>query len=67
MIELTRIDGTTFHLNPDLIEVLEATHDTHITLINGHKYVCAETPDQIRELIVAYRRESIGAMQRRTA
>lgn len=67
MIELTRIDGTTFYLNPDLIEVIEATHDTHITLVNGHKYVCAETPEAIRERIVAFRRESIGAVMRRTA
>jgi len=28
-------------LNPDLIEVMEATHDTHLTLTNGHRYVCA--------------------------
>jgi len=35
MIQLTRIDGTTFYLNPDLIEIVEATHDTYITLTNG--------------------------------
>lgn len=64
MIKLTRIDGTTFYLNPDLIEVLEATHDTHVMLTNGHKYVCAETPDLLIERIAEFRRMSIGAIRR---
>lgn len=64
MIQLTRIDGTTFYLNPDLIEVVEATHDTHITLTNGHKYVCAETPSSLIERIAEFRRMSIGAIRR---
>lgn len=64
MIRLTRIDGTTFYLNPDLIEMVEATHDTHITLVNGHRYVCAEPPDQIAALIVEFRRASGGAVRR---
>jgi flagellar protein FlbD len=64
MIPLTRIDGTVFYLNPDLIEMVEATHDTHITLVNGHKYLCADTPEAIAELIADYRRASIGAMRR---
>lgn len=64
MIPLTRIDGTTFFLNPDLIEVLEASHDTHITLINGHRYVCIDTPDVIAERIAEYRRATMGALRR---
>lgn len=32
MIQLKGIDGTKFYINPDLIEVMEATHDTHVTL-----------------------------------
>ena len=64
MIQLTRIDGTEFYLNPDLIEVLENSHDTHITLTNGHRYVCAETPDVIVERSAAYRRQTMGAIRR---
>ncbi|MCC7365463.1 MAG: flagellar FlbD family protein [Dehalococcoidia bacterium] len=66
MIELTRIDGTTFYLNPDHIELMEGSHETHITLSNGHKYVCAESPDVIVERIAEYRR-SASAMLRRIA
>ena len=64
MIELTRIDGTVFYLNPDLIEVIDASHDTHITLTNGHRYVCAEAPDRIAERIAEYRRATMGAIRR---
>lgn len=64
MIKLTRIDGTLFYLNPDLIEVMEATHDTHLTLTNGHRYVCAESPDLIVERIAEFRRLAMGAIRR---
>jgi flagellar protein FlbD len=64
MIRLTRIDGTPFFINPDLIEVLESTHDTHITLTNGHRYVCAESPEVIAELIADYRRQTACALRR---
>lgn len=64
MIQLTRIDGTVFYLNPDLMEILEATHDTHVTLTNGHRYVCAEKPEEIVNRIAEFRRMSIGAIRR---
>ncbi|MCA9825567.1 MAG: flagellar FlbD family protein [Dehalococcoidia bacterium] len=64
MIELTRIDGTTFYLNPDLIEVVEATHDTHVSLTNGHKYVCRESPEIIVQRIAEFRRASTGTFRR---
>lgn len=64
MIQLTRIDGTTFFLNPDLIEVVEASHDTHITLVNGHKYVCSESPQAIADNIAEFRRKSFGVVAR---
>ncbi|OAI40694.1 flagellar protein FlbD [bacterium SCGC AG-212-C10] len=64
MIELTRIDGSVFFLNPDLIEVVEAMHDTHITLVNGHRYVCSEAPAVIQERIAEYRRSTFGTIRR---
>ena len=35
MITVTRRNGTAFALNPDLIERVEATPDTVITLVSG--------------------------------
>jgi flagellar protein FlbD len=50
---LTRLNGPAFALNPDLIERAEATPDTVITLVDGAKYVVAESlvevVDRIRE------------------
>lgn len=42
MIEVTRFDGSTFYLNVDLVETVEATPDTVILLSNGHRYVVRE-------------------------
>ncbi|MDQ1520123.1 MAG: flagellar protein FlbD [Actinomycetota bacterium] len=42
MITVTRLNGGAFALNPDLIERVEATPDTVITLVDGAKYVVRE-------------------------
>ena len=51
MITVTRRGGgTSFALNPDLIERLEQTSDadgTVITLVSGTQYVVADTVEQI--------------------
>jgi len=39
--------GERFGVNPDLIERIEATPDTVITLTNGTKHVVEETLDEI--------------------
>ncbi|WP_183093919.1 flagellar FlbD family protein [Nocardioides stalactiti] len=60
MITLTRLSGTVFLLNVDLIERMDATPDTVITLVDGKKYVVAETLEQIRREVVQYRAEIIS-------
>jgi len=42
IIELTKLNEKKFLLNNDLIEVIEETPDTIITLINGKKIVVKE-------------------------
>jgi flagellar protein FlbD len=54
VIELTRINGSPVWLNPLLIEAVESTPDSVVTLINGHKYLVRETPAEIQESIVRY-------------
>lgn len=49
MIPLTRLKGTVFYVNPDLIETVEATPDTVITLTNGHKYLIEEGPQEVSD------------------
>ncbi len=43
MICLTRLSGSVFALNSDLIERVDSTPDTVITLMDGSKYVVAES------------------------
>ncbi len=56
MIELTRLGGGVFCLNPDQIETVEATPDTVVTLTNGHRYIVRETPAEVTERVVSFRR-----------
>ncbi len=58
MITVTRLNGATFALNPDLIERVETTPDTIIILVDGAKYVVCESVDAI----IANIRESKAAV-----
>jgi flagellar protein FlbD len=60
MIELTRLKGAKFALNPDQIETAEETPDTVITLLNGHKYIVRESVGEIISRIESFRRNSSG-------
>jgi flagellar protein FlbD len=56
MIQLTRLNHVPFYLNPDLIEHMEITPDTIITLTTGQKYIVLESPEQVLERLVLFRR-----------
>jgi len=43
-------------INAELIETVEATPDTVITLTTGHKVIVQESVDEIIRLVVAYKR-----------
>lgn len=53
MILLTRLSGSPFVLNSDLIERVDSAPDTIVTLVDGTKYVVAE---DMREVVNAIRR-----------
>lgn len=55
MIMLTRLSGSGFVLNSDLIERVEETPDTVVTLVDGKKYVVAESPTQIVRAVREHR------------
>jgi len=55
VILLTRLNGPVFALNPDLVERADSTPDTVITLVDGTKYVVAESLPQLVALIRQYR------------
>lgn len=60
MIELTDIGGKRRYLNSDLIEFMEEVPETLVVLLNGHRYMVQESPEEVVRLIVDFRRESTG-------
>ncbi len=56
MIRVTRINHRPLFLNSDLIEHMETTPDTLISLTNGQKYVVLEAAEDILEMVVEFRR-----------
>ena len=55
MIQITRLNDTEIIVNADLIEVIEATPDTIITLIDGTRFVVREHPLELVDRIQRYR------------
>lgn len=55
MIELTRLNGARLALNSDLIQSMESSPDTTVTLINGEKLVVRENTETVIELTLHYR------------
>ena len=60
MIYVTRLNHTPMVLNSDLIEQIEMTPDTVISLTNGQKIMVLESSEELIERVVTYRR-SIAA------
>lgn len=56
MIKVTRLNGSELVLNADLIETIEATPDTVLSLTTEHKYVVREDVEEIVSRVVAYKR-----------
>ncbi len=54
MIKVTRLNGEPIYLNSNLIEFIEATPDTMITLTTGKKIIIKENIDYVIERIVEY-------------
>ncbi|HYZ86185.1 MAG TPA: flagellar FlbD family protein [Bryobacteraceae bacterium] len=57
MITLTRLNHSQFVLNSDLVETIESTPDTVVTLTNSQKVVVKETPQEVVNRIIEFRRQ----------
>ena len=57
MIHVTRLNHTPVVLNCDLIEHLEMTPDTVISLTTGQKLMVLESAEEIIDRIVKFRRK----------
>ncbi len=56
MIRVTRVNGEQFYVNADLIQFIESTPDTIITLVNAKKLTVKEKPEQLIDAIVKYQK-----------
>jgi flagellar protein FlbD len=61
MIRLTRLNHVAIVLNSDLIEHIDVTPDTVITLTTGQILRVRETADEVVRRIVEFRRLIFGA------
>ena len=60
MITVSRLDGSEVVVNAELIELIEATPDTHLTLTDGKHLIVREAPEEVVERVIAYRRTAYG-------
>ncbi|ASS75643.1 hypothetical protein CIG75_12015 [Tumebacillus algifaecis] len=66
MIRVTRFNRSTVFLNATLVETVEATPDTVITLITGKKFIVTETVSEVLDMIESfYRKVGLVSVQAR--
>ena len=57
MITVHRLNNSEFIINANQIEIIEATPDTVITLVNERKLIVKESAMQIRDMVIDYHRQ----------
>lgn len=60
MITLSRLNGAPFAVNCDLIERIDASPDTVLTLVDGTRYVVAEPIDEVIDKVRRFRAEVVA-------
>ena len=56
MISLTKLNGATVFVNPDLLRLIEPSPDTILAFVDGGRLAVREHPDLVRERIIEFRR-----------
>lgn len=57
MIEVERLNGSKYFLNPHMIESMESLPDLTITMLSGKKVIVRNSPEDIINKIVDYRKK----------
>jgi flagellar protein FlbD len=57
MIQLTRLNNTELYINSDMIETIEKTPETVISLTNGKKMTVKEPPQEVVARVIRFRQE----------
>ena len=56
MIEVMRLDGKKYWVNTHMIESMEETPDLTLTMLSGKKLIIRNSPAELIEKIISYRR-----------
>jgi len=62
MVKITRLNNSVLVVNGDMIEFVEATPDTIITLTTGRKVVARESVEEIVDKVVEYKRRYLASL-----
>lgn len=57
MIDVLRLDGKKIWVNPHMIESMETTPDLTFTMLSGTKIIVRNSPEEINEKIIEYRKK----------
>ena len=57
MIEVTRLNGVKYWVNPHQIETIEQNPDVTLVMLSGKNLIIKEKPEEVIEKIIAYRRK----------
>ncbi|WIE77061.1 flagellar FlbD family protein [Curtobacterium sp. MCSS17_007] len=60
MIVVTRLNGSAFAVNPDLVERIQETPDTTLIMVDGAKYIVRESMAEVIDAVAAYRARIVG-------
>lgn len=62
MIKVTQLNGREYWINPHQIELIEVNPDVTLSMLSGKKLVIRESPGDVIDRIIEYRRR-IGAFK----
>lgn len=60
MVEITRLNMKVAVINAELIEMIEETPDTVITMTTGKKFIVKETKEEMVDKIIQYRQRILS-------
>jgi flagellar protein FlbD len=61
LVRLSRFNGDEFFVNAELIELIEKTPDTIISLTTGKKLLVKESAEDVVSRVLEYKRRIAGA------
>lgn len=62
MIRVTRLNKEAFLVNCDLIEYVEETPHTVISMMSGRRLVVSESSEEVKNRVIEYKRKLYGTV-----